>query len=340
MHESLAIGLYTEPTQLASYPLGLVTRNPCVDQGGDRHNVILGAELRIDRRSVQETDKVESFVASRWTSEAPRVWYTTIGSEQMLVVLCLRQSVVTFVSNGEPSYDGVLDRGAALVLPSDAEVTGTFHTPADFLYVRVPAHWLTEWFDDGEAPDITSLFDAAPLHVRDPVIIKLTGTLLRALHGRASTRSLYADGITLSILARLLENIVARASIKPARASSVSPLEAWRVKIAIDFIDQRIDGSLTLAELGGAVGLSPMHFAARFRAATGTSPHTFILRRRIEHAKTLLATTRSTVADIAFSVGFRTQAHFTTVFRRHVDDTPHRWRAKHLRSESVTARGA
>jgi AraC family transcriptional regulator len=101
------------------------------------------------------------------------------------------------------------------------------------------------------------------------------------------------------------------------------------VKIAVDFIDQRIEGSLTLAELGAAVGLSPMHFAARFRAATGLSPHTFILRRRVEHAKTLLSTTRSTVADIAFSVGFRTQAHFTTVFRRHVDDTPHRWRAKH-----------
>jgi AraC family transcriptional regulator len=203
----------------------------------------------------------------------------------------------------------------------------------------VPSCWLMEWFDEECMQNVTSLFSAAPLHIRDTVVIKLTSTLLRAVHGRASTSSIYADGITLSILARLLENIVARASIKPARASSVSPLEAWRVKIAVDFIDQRIEGSLTLAELGAAVGLSPMHFAARFRAATGWSPHTFILRRRVEHAKTLLSTTRSTVADIAFSVGFRTQAHFTTVFRRHVDDTPHRWRAKHGATGKVFSRG-
>lgn len=76
-----------------------------------------------------------------------------------------------------------------------------------------------------------------------------------------------------------------------------------------------------------------------FRAATGTSPHTFILRRKIQHAQTLLATTRSTVADIAFSVGFRTQAHFTTVFRRHVDDTPYRWRAKHGALHAAMAGG-
>lgn len=336
MHESLAIGSYTEPTKVVSYPSGIDTRSPCLEPEGNGRNGMLGAELQIDRQTLHRAD---SFVASRWTSESPRIWNETIDSEHMLVALCLRQSVVAVVSNGKPFYDGVLDRGAALVLPSGVEVSGTFHTPADFLHVYVPARWMTEWLDDAEAPNVTSSFAAAPLHVRDSVVIKLTGTLLRAVHGRASTSSLYADGITLSILARLLENIAARASIKPARPSSVSPLEAWRVKIAIDFIDQRIDGSLTLAELGGAVGLSPMHFAARFRAATGTSPHTFILRRRVEHAKTLLATTRSTVADIAFSVGFRTQAHFTTVFRRHVDDTPHRWRAKHGRSESVAARG-
>jgi AraC-like DNA-binding protein len=256
----------------------------------------------------------------------------------MLVALCLRQSLLTVSANGRQFHDGVIDRGAALIIPSGTEVRCTVHTPTDFLHLHVPSNWLTEWLDDGSESNVTLLLTAAPLHVRDSVVVKLTGTLLRAIHGKASTSSMYADGITLSILARLMEIIAARASVKPVRAPCVSPLEAWRVKIAIDFIDQRIDGSLTLAELGAAVGLSPMHFAARFRAAAGTSPHTFILRRRIEHAQALLATTTATVADIAFSVGFRTQAHFTTVFRRHVDDTPHRWRAKHRAIEDTMSR--
>ncbi|CAD6534070.1 HTH-type transcriptional activator RhaR [Paraburkholderia hiiakae] len=264
----------------------------------------------------------------RWTSGTPKAWGTRIDSSCILVALCLNQSLLTLAINGIAFHDGVVDRGAALVIPASSEVDARFATPSDFLHVHVPAHWLTEWLDNDAACDIDAVL-SEPEHLRDPVVFKLTGTLLRAMHGKSSTSSIYADSITLSILARLLEIMVARAAVKPARAPSVSPLEAWRVKMAIDFIDQRIDQSMTSAELGAAVGLSPMHFAARFRAATGTTPHTFILRRRIEHAQTLLATTKSTVADIAFSVGFRTQAHFTTVFRRHVDDTPHRWRGKH-----------
>lgn len=275
---------------------------------------------------------------ARWTCDVPKAWSTHVQQPEILVALCLRQSVLTLSAGGSPFHDGVIDRGAILVIPPGVELNGTFHTPADFLHVHVPSRWLTEWLDDDDASTPSSLLAAGPLHVRDSVVIKLTSTLLRALHGRASSSSMYADGIVLSMLARLLEIIVARASTKPARVPSVSPLEAWRVKIAIEFIDQRIDRSLSLTELGAAVGLSPMHFAARFRAATGISPHTFILRRRIEHAQTLLATTRSTVADIAFSVGFRTQAHFTTVFRHHVDDTPHRWRAKHGALQMTTAR--
>jgi AraC-like DNA-binding protein len=241
----------------------------------------------------------------------------------------LNQSLLTLTINGKPFHDGVIDRGVALVIPAGAQIQARVQTPADFLHIHVPEYWLTEWPEKGDVPDVASLLTEAPLHLRDTVVIKLTSTLLRALNGTSSASSIYADGITLSILARLLELVVARLAVKPARASSVSPLEAWRVKMAIDFIDQRIDHSMTSAELGAAVGLSPMHFAARFRAATGTSPHTFILRRRIEHAQTLLTTTKSTISDIAFSVGFRTQAHFTTVFRRQVDDTPHRWRGKH-----------
>jgi AraC family transcriptional regulator len=285
-----------------------------------------------------EDHRPDGISVSRWTSEAPKAWNDRIGHQQMLVALCLRQSLLTFSANGVQFFDGVVDRGAALIVPSGSEIRGTFQTPTDFLHVYVPSYWLTEWLDNRDPPGIASLLATEPLHVRDSVVIKLTATLLRTLHGRMSTSSMYTDGITLSILARILEIVATRVNVKPARVSCVSPLEGWRVKLAIEFIDQRIDQSLTLAELGAAVGLSPMHFAARFRAATGISPHTFVLRRRIEHAQTLLATTTSTVADIAFSVGFRTQAHFTTVFRRHVDDTPHRWRAKHGASRTTVSR--
>jgi transcriptional regulator GlxA family with amidase domain len=70
-----------------------------------------------------------------------------------------------------------------------------------------------------------------------------------------------------------------------------------------------------------------MHFAAQFRAATGYRPREYLLNHRIEHAKSLLTTTQRPLAEIALAVGFSTQAHFSTVFKRISDQTPARWRA-------------
>jgi AraC-like DNA-binding protein len=72
-----------------------------------------------------------------------------------------------------------------------------------------------------------------------------------------------------------------------------------------------------------------MHFAAQFRAATGIRPHEFVLRRRIERAQDMLRDSALPLAQVALDVGFQTQAHFTTVFRDHVQETPGRWRQLH-----------
>jgi AraC family transcriptional regulator len=321
MNEPLVIGRYVGSAGVASCLSIEALQSTTTEVGDGQRSRADGA----DKRPGSEPDPAAGRPAvMHWTSETPKSWNTHIGDHRILVALCLSQSLLTLTIDGTEFHDGLIDRGTALVFPTGSRIQACVHTHGDFLHIDVPAYWLTEWVEQGDAAPLTE----APLNLRDPVVVKLTGTLLRTIHGGSSLSSIYAEGITLSILARLLEIILARAAVKPPRAPSVSPLEAWRVKMAVDFIDRRIDQSMTSAELGAAVGLSPMHFAARFRAATGTSPHTFILRRRIEHAQTLLTTTKSTVADIAFSVGFRTQAHFTTVFRRHVDDTPHRWRGK------------
>jgi AraC-like DNA-binding protein len=69
-----------------------------------------------------------------------------------------------------------------------------------------------------------------------------------------------------------------------------------------------------------------MHFAAQFKATTGTRPHNYVLRRRIERAQELLRSSHMPLVEIALEVGFQTQAHFTTIFRQLVCETPGRWR--------------
>jgi AraC-like DNA-binding protein len=82
--------------------------------------------------------------------------------------------------------------------------------------------------------------------------------------------------------------------------------------------------------MASAAGLSAMHFAAQFRTATGLRPHDYLLTQRIQKAKCLMKNPNVPLYDIAISVGFRTQAHFTTVFKKLENMTPDRWRRNHM----------
>lgn len=91
-------------------------------------------------------------------------------------------------------------------------------------------------------------------------------------------------------------------------------------------VRERLGDVVTLSDMAAAAGLSPMHFAAQFKASTGMRPHRYLLQQRIEKAKAMLVHPRSSILDVALSVGFQTQAHFTTVFKQLEATTPHHWR--------------
>ncbi len=109
----------------------------------------------------------------------------------------------------------------------------------------------------------------------------------------------------------------------------VRPLPKWRLRRVQEFVGSNLENRISLQMMAGAAGVSRMYFAAQFRAATGMRPHTYLTRRRMNHAKHMLASSGNAIVDIAFSVGFQTQSHFTTVFKRIEGVTPRRWRELH-----------
>ena len=116
------------------------------------------------------------------------------------------------------------------------------------------------------------------------------------------------------------------------------PLQKWRFKRVTEYVDKHLAEKITLSGLAAVAGLSPMHFASQFRAATNLRPHDYLLLRRIKRAEELLRQSTMTLVEISLTVGFQTQAHFTTVFKRFVGDTPYKWRRAEVRvSPSVTA---
>lgn len=108
--------------------------------------------------------------------------------------------------------------------------------------------------------------------------------------------------------------------------SATRPLPKWRLRRVMDHVQSHLSERITLGDLAASAGLSRMYFAAQFRAATGLRPHEYVLRRRIERAQALLVESGDSLVEIALAVGFQTQAHFTTVFKRFTGETPRQWR--------------
>jgi AraC family transcriptional regulator len=140
--------------------------------------------------------------------------------------------------------------------------------------------------------------------------------------GCASGR-LYGESLCMALATRMLRQYaVASSKARPPRAG-LTTQQCQRVR---DHIHAHLDGDLSLATLAHEAGLSAQQLLEAFRKTFGTTPHQYILRERINYAKRLLATQPVSIADVALTVGFSTQSHFTAAFRRAVGVTPRRFR--------------
>ena len=96
------------------------------------------------------------------------------------------------------------------------------------------------------------------------------------------------------------------------------------------FIDDSYHLPLSLAAISKEACLSPYHFLRLFRDTFDTTPHQYLIQRRIERAKQLLRSEDLSVTDVCFEVGFQSLGSFSTLFRKCVGEAPLGYREREL----------
>ena len=109
----------------------------------------------------------------------------------------------------------------------------------------------------------------------------------------------------------------------PLRHGGLAP---HRLRKVLLYIEDHVAETVVVRQLADAAFMSPFHFAHEFKRAVGKPPHAYMTMLRMEHAKKLLATTDIALAEVAASVGYQTQSHFTGLFHRYVGVTPRAYR--------------
>jgi AraC-like DNA-binding protein len=163
--------------------------------------------------------------------------------------------------------------------------------------------------------------------VRSPVVIspRLSAAITSAF--QSTHDSLAIDSLVLQLAHGLMELDPCCTQVSIPRHLDVAALARAR-----QFLDAEKMRVVRSAELEAITGLTRYDLARQFRLMYGTSPYRYLLMRRLDDARRLIARHRSLV-DVALEAGFADQAHFTRIFKAAFGLTPARYRA--LRTNAV-----
>lgn len=148
------------------------------------------------------------------------------------------------------------------------------------------------------------------------------GQVAEALR-RVATEFERNDALSLeSELLALLELVFVRhGGLRPTVSASRDGSVTAKLR---DYLEAHYREAVSLEELAALLQRHPRHLIEAFRNAYGVPPHTYLLQRRIREAKRLLVDGEKPL-EVALTLGFYDQAHFSGTFRRFTGVTPGRF---------------
>lgn len=128
------------------------------------------------------------------------------------------------------------------------------------------------------------------------------------------------QALLLTVIARLLE------TLKEDSLKDFHP-EYYRLKPALDYMQQHFCKNPSLEAVAAAVHLAPNYFHRRFTALFGTTPFNYMMTQRLDRARHLLSSTSLTVKEVAEAVGYDNPLYFSRVFTARMHLSPSQYRA-------------
>lgn len=153
------------------------------------------------------------------------------------------------------------------------------------------------------------------LEFRDDELAGVVRAMVREVEEGCPHGALYAESLSASVVLR-----VAQSHGRARRERGA--LTAAQLRRVDELIAEGMASGPTLGELADAAGYSRAHFVRLFRRATGTSPHRYVLARRLAQARELIVTSSQPLAEVASATGFASQSHLTGAFVRCYGCTP------------------
>jgi AraC family transcriptional regulator len=160
--------------------------------------------------------------------------------------------------------------------------------------------------------------------LQDPAAQQLMTLLIADAKEGHTTERLYTECLAQALAVRML--FLGRGENKPpSNNGGTYGLPRHVLRRIIERM-RCFSCDLSLQALANESGYSRVHFVRMFRAATGHSPHNYLLNLRLERARELLKNRSLSLIDIALDCGFSSHSHMSRLFHKSVGVTPSTYR--------------
>jgi AraC family transcriptional regulator len=195
------------------------------------------------------------------------------------------------------------------IVPPEQEATLDWLQRAELVVLSVEA---TAFAEGAFLPDTLMSEDFRPLARRDPFLAHLAQMFVTLCRQSAQPAPEFVEGIGLALASQTLKQCFSLGESNPSARSGLPPDTVSQI---INYIDAHLRDTILVEDLARLAGLSPDHFARRFKITFGMGPKQFVLRRQMEKVRELLGTGRYNVTEAGREVGFHDPSHLNRCFR-------------------------
>ena len=161
---------------------------------------------------------------------------------------------------------------------------------------------------------------------------QITGAVRRLVDEMALALSFAGQGShdhqeqLLDLVVAVIESFSEWRSLRSVRGAGHWAVSDFRIRRAMQFMQENIGGRFTFDDVACAAGLSRPHFFALFKENTSLTPSLFYSALRMEAAYESLPRTDRPITTISAELGFTAQSHFTRFFRNNLGIPPSEYR--------------
>lgn len=259
-------------------------------------------------------------------TEIPSGNLSKITYRKPMLFLYTRGRAHAWAIHGGTRYNYIIRPGQLYILRGGHEIQRAYHSNSlQVVQLELDVDKLrplSETYSNSMAHSLVPFLMTKDLQVAD-----LIYAMYMEIKAGCPSGRIFGESISLALLCCIAQRYTF--SHSKGTDGNREKLDLRTQRYIEDYIIAHLNDDISICEIAKKINMRPVLFSRMFSATFGMTPYKYIIRKRIEQAKTDLTLSEYRVIEVGKRWGFANTSHFTSTFRRITGSTPSQFRQMH-----------